>query len=206
MTADIHKKHKVRIYILLIGLPLCCITIPLFITSKFNIFPQLVERQVGTKEKVLFPEMDNKTLSDKQQSIVTILKKEYELNPDGKKYSEGVDEPWCADFVSWTMREAGLPLSNPNSGSWRIPGTYTLREYYESIGTFRSGESNYSPKIGDIVLYDNPSTFGQHTNFVLNNDNGLITTIGGNEPGGIRITTHRASDDPGLVGYGLLKE
>ena len=134
-----------------------------------------------------------------------ILEREYELNPDGTKYSEGIKEPWCADFVSWVYKEADVPLENPNSGYWRIPGTYTLREYYEQTGRFRSPDSNYTPKFGDTMLYDNPSTFGQHVNIVIQNNNGIITTIGGNEPGGIRIVTHEVGDTSGFVGYGVLE-
>ena len=55
----------------------------------------------------------------------------------------GVEEPWCADFVSWIMREAGLPLSNPNSGHWRIPGVYTWQEYYQSQSRFQEVGDGY---------------------------------------------------------------
>jgi hypothetical protein len=48
-------------------------------------------------------------------------------------FSEGTAEPWCADFVSWVMHQAGFSLDNPNSGSWRIPDVYTMQEYYGSV-------------------------------------------------------------------------
>lgn len=135
--------------------------------------------------------------------LLTILKEEYALNPEGTKYSEGVNEAWCADFVSWVYHEAGKPLVNPHSGSWRIPGTYILREYYEFIGKFKLANSGYNPKAGDILLYDNPSSFGQHTNIVLESNNGTVTTIGGNEPGGIRVIKHNPNQDPGFIGFGI---
>ena len=53
------------------------------------------------------------------------------------------------------------------------------------------------------MLYDNPSPFGQHTNIVIENDNGVVTTIGGNEPGGIRIVKHEKPDTVGFIGYGV---
>lgn len=56
------------------------------------------------------------------------------------------------------------------------------------------------------MLYDNPSPFGQHVNIVLSvNNDGSITTVGGNEPGGIRVKTHVAHTKPGFVGYGILR-
>jgi len=53
------------------------------------------------------------------------------------------------------------------------------------------------------MLYDNPSPFGQHTNIVIDNDSGIVTTIGGNEPGGIRIVKHVKPDTIGFIGYGV---
>lgn len=142
-------------------------------------------------------------LTTTQQHIVTLLRQEYKVQPPGTKYSNGVAESWCADFVSWIMNQAGAPFSNPNNGGWRIPGTYTLRDYFESTGQFE--KPGYQPKVGDVVLYDNPSPFGQHTNIVIKNDNGVLTTVGGNEAGKIHVQVHSEANDPGLVGYGRLQ-
>lgn len=176
----------------------------LFVQSRFNVVPQIVASTTADKERLPFPEIATDDLSDKQVKVLTILKEEYAANPDGTKYSQGVQEAWCADFLSWVYNEAGVPLTNPYSGSWRIPGTYTLREYYEAEGRLRLAGSEYTPKVGDSMLYDNPSPFGQHTNIIIANDNGVITTIGGNEPGGIRIVKHTTQRDPGFIGYGVL--
>ncbi len=56
------------------------------------------------------------------------------------------------------------------------------------------------------MLYDNPSPFGQHTNIVIKNESGIVTTIGGNEPGGIRIVEHATKDTAGFIGYGVFSE
>lgn len=170
--------------------------------SRFDLIPHALNALSASKSEP-FPVIDLASLDPRQQALVAVLKQEYKLQPPGTKYSAGVSEPWCADFVSWVMKAAGQPLSNPNTGSWRIPGTYTLRQYYESVGKFRAPGSGYSPKIGDVMLYDNPSPFGQHVNIVIKNDHGLITTIGGNEPGGIRVFTHKTKDKAGFVGYGV---
>ena len=175
-----------------------------FTQSRFNIVPSLVASGQLPQTTVAFPEVSLTEANDMQRTIVALLKQEYSAQPKGTKYSGGVEESWCADFVSWIMKEAGTPLSNPNNGGWRIPGTYTLREYYQSVGKFQKAGSNYTPKPGDVVLYDNPSPHGQHTNVVIKNENGLITTVGGNEGGKIRIQTHELRKDPGLVGYGVL--
>ncbi|WP_280348994.1 CHAP domain-containing protein [Nocardia neocaledoniensis] len=149
-----------------------------------------------------FPALDSEHLDEQQLSLVEVLRREYENPGAGTKYAEGVDEAWCADFVSWTMREAGRPLANPNSGSWRIPGVYTLTEYYQNVGRFTPGDVGYRPRLGDVVLYGPSSPLGQHTNIVLKVDGDAITTIGGNEMGAVRVRTIDVSETTDLVGYG----
>ena len=83
-----------------------------------------------------FPDLDTTAMTPTQQQIVEVTRAEFEVDPDGTKFSEGVEENWCADFVSWVMRESGVPFSNPHSGHWRIPGVYTLTEYYQAEGRF----------------------------------------------------------------------
>ncbi|MEU1549464.1 CHAP domain-containing protein [Nocardia sp. NPDC005745] len=151
-----------------------------------------------------FPALDRSALDATQAGIVAIAEREFADPGAGTKYAEGVEEAWCADFVSWVLREAGVALANPNSGSWRIPGVYTLQEYYESVGRFEPIGSGYRPRTGDVLLYQESSPFGQHTNIVLRADGGQVTTIGGNEYGGIRIHRFTLDDVTGVVGLGRL--
>lgn len=151
-----------------------------------------------------FPSIDTTGLSQTQSDIVELTKTEFEAQPPGTKYSEGITEPWCADFVSWIYKEAGHPLKNPNSGSWRIPGTYTLREYYEARGDFRPVDSGYEPQLGDVAIYEDSPVFGDHTNIVLTVNNEVITSIGGNENGVIRVYENTERNYEGLLGYGVM--
>jgi len=197
-------QHKKRILLISIAIILLIALGFIFINSRFNVFPQLYSSWNASSERFQFPDIKKEELTLPQQNIVSILEREYAAQPSGTKYSEGVQEPWCADFVSWIYKQAGISFKNPNSGSWRIPGTYTLREYYESKGKFRSARSDYQPKVGDIMLYDNPSQFGQHTNIVIKTNKDIITTVGGNEPGGIRVFQHKEQGAAGFIGYGEL--
>ncbi|MFI6868576.1 CHAP domain-containing protein [Nocardia sp. NPDC050406] len=149
-----------------------------------------------------FPAVDRNGLDDTQIRILDVLRQEFADPGEGPKYAEGVDEAWCADFVSWVMREAGRPLANPNSGSWRIPGVYTLTDYYRAEGRFEA--PGYRAKTGDVVLYADSSPFNQHTNIVIAAEADTITTVGGNEFGGITIHRYVPADVNGLVGYGRL--
>lgn len=152
-----------------------------------------------------FPQIDSAALDPTQARIVDVLRAQYEAQPGGDHFSEGVEEPWCADFVSWVFNEAGRPLSNPNSGHWRIPGVYTLQEYYQAAGRFMEPDG-YRPRTGDVVMYAEGSPLGLHTNFVVAVEGNEITTVGGNEPGGIRVHTLDDSETAGILGYGQLAD
>ena len=101
------------------------------------------------------------------------------------------------------MKQAGRRFTNPHSGYWRIPGVYTLTEYFQSIDKWESF-GDYQPKTGDVVVYKDYSLFGSHTNIVLSLENGYLTTVGGNENNRIRVQKHKLSRSLGISGFGKL--
>ncbi|WP_228460978.1 CHAP domain-containing protein [Gordonia crocea] len=157
-----------------------------------SVFPQ---------PRAAFPEVDTAVLSPQRRAIVAVLRAEYDHPHPGQYYAQGATEPWCADFVSWTMHQAGVTLVNPNSGSWRIPGVATLTDYFQSAHRFRGPD--YAPQPGDVVLYAAPNRFRQHTNVVVAVDGTRVTTVGGNEPPTeISVNHFDRSTVEGIVGYG----
>ncbi|MBU9762757.1 CHAP domain-containing protein [Mycobacterium sp. TNTM28] len=150
-----------------------------------------------------FPAIDRAALEPAQARIIEVLQAQYDAQPGGSHFSEDVEEPWCADFVSWVLNEAGQPLANPNSGHWRIPGVYTLQEYYQASGRFIE-PGGYHPQVGDVVMYAEGSPLGLHTNFVVAVDGTTITTVGGNEEGGIRVHTLDDDEIAGILGFGRM--
>ncbi len=149
-----------------------------------------------------FPDIDESVLTAGQRRFLGVVRAEHAAQRPATTYSQGVEEPWCADFVTWVARESGAPLANPHSGGWRILGVLTLREALRASGAWRPADGRYTPKLGDIVLYDDPSPLGQHTNYVLAHREGEITTVGGNERGGVSVTTHRLTPELTILGYG----
>lgn len=137
-----------------------------------------------------------------QKAFLTVVRAEYAAQRKGSTYSEGLDEPWCADFVSWVAKERGAPLKNPHSGGWRVPGVFTLVEVLQKEGTYRAPGSGYVPKLGDIIVYGDSSPYGQHTNYVLVSGQGRVTTLGGNEYGGVAIVEHALDGKLGVIAYG----
>ena len=153
--------------------------------------------------EAVFPDINTANLSPTRQKIISLAKTEFKAQSAGAKFSQGAEEAWCANFVSWIIHQAGTPLKNPHTGGWRIPGTFTLREYYEATGRFKSANSGYQPLPGDVAIYRNSPVFGDHTNIVLKNDNGVLTTVGGNEANRIRVFINRDKQYDGLLGYGV---
>ena len=150
-----------------------------------------------------FPTIDSSGLTDRQQRFLRVVEAEYNAQPRETRYTQGVEEPWCADFVTWVAKETGDPMTNPNSSSWRIPGVYTLAEAFQAAHTFKPANSGYTPKLGDVVLYDPASPWGHHTNLVLSLSDGKLTTVGGNEFGGISVSTRPFTSDLKITGYGV---
>jgi hypothetical protein len=148
-----------------------------------------------------FPPVDRAALSPAQLRVIDGLHTQFDAQSPGETYAEGSAEPWCADFVSWVMKQAGTPLENANSGSWRIPGVYTMQEYYQSVGRFEP--PGFQPRPGDVVLWGEHSPMGLHANVVVAVEGSAVTTVGGNE-GGIRVRTTDVGPDIGLLGYGRL--
>ena len=106
-----------------------------------------------------FPDIDTANLSPTRQKIISLAKTEFKVQPAGATFSQGAEEAWCANFVSWIMHQAGAPLKNPHTGD--------------------------------------------HTNIVLKNDNGVLTTVGGNETNRIRVFVNHDKQYDGLLGYGV---
>lgn len=181
------------ILILTLTIMIIRIVIPSFTTYTY-------QKSLGTAPRVEFPDIDTADFSDQQNALLALLRKQYNDPQPGTFYSEGVTESWCADFVSWNLNQIGMPLKNPNSGSWRIPGTYTLADYYRGIDNLYS-PSDYTPQFGDVAIYRGDKYMGDHTNFVLFVKDGQITTIGGNENNAIHIQTLPLDNSRSIVGF-----
>ena len=112
---------------LLLIIPITVITQPK-IANKLSSFINSVRLDRSPGESA-FPDIDTANLSPTRQKIISLAKTEFKAQSAGAKFSQGAEEAWCANFVSWIMHQAGAPLKNPHTDGWRIPGTFTLREY-----------------------------------------------------------------------------
>ena len=112
---------------------------------------------------------------------------------------------WCADFVSYVLKQAGSPF-NPGTDNWHIPAVNSVQAYFKDKGTFHAARSGYTPKPGDIVIYNQGiGDFPQHVDIIISMDGGeKFTTIGGNEGNKVNKVQHSSYNDPGITGFGTI--
>jgi hypothetical protein len=92
------------------------------------------------------------------------------------KYSYNVNQDWCADFISWNLKQVGHPIPGKNN-VW--PAVVTFLNNSSSLGyTVHKRGDGYKPQPGDFALYNGH----EHMNMVVGYDSkGRMLTIGGNQ-------------------------
>jgi hypothetical protein len=99
--------------------------------------------------------------------------------------------PWCAYFVSWAARQAGVPIGDSGQGYGLVDDVYAWAQ--------RSGKAipagSATPQPGDLIVWD------EHIGVVESVDaNGSIHTIEGNSSDQVARRTYDASGG-GAIGY-----
>jgi hypothetical protein len=99
--------------------------------------------------------------------------------------------PWCAYFVSWAARGAGVPLGDSGQGFGRVDDVWAWGE--------RTGKaipaSGGAPQPGDLIVWD------EHIGIVESvGPDGSINTIEGNSSDRVSRRTY-GSDGGGAIGY-----
>ena len=99
--------------------------------------------------------------------------------------------PWCAYFVSWAAREAGVPIGDAGQGFGRVDDVWAWGE--------RSGKAipagSGPPQPGDLIVWD------EHIGIVESvGADGSIHTIEGNSSNMVAQRTY-GSDGGGAIGY-----
>ncbi len=148
-------------------------------------------------------------------TVVEVAKQQYEKNKgiaeyggDIKKYTQGAEEAWCADFVSWVYKAAGKSFTG-GTGGWRYPSVVTLKAYFnEKHEFFKPGEKD--PQPGDVAFYIGAETpdggSAEHVNIVIEVNGGTMTTIGGNESDQLMKSQREIKlGSQSLAGFGRFK-
>lgn len=150
-------------------------------------------------------------------AVVNLAKKQVGYSAGSNKYNEygkyfgrnNVD--WCAYFVAWCMKNAGVPGSiyNYNGSIGRADFPNVIRS-----GKLHYRNTNYDPKPGDTIYFDwdnrnprNPNVdYIRHVELVVGYDKntGDVTTVGGNKGGGNGKVAYGSYKrwDSRIIGFG----
>src|SRR3954463_14596091 len=102
--------------------------------------------------------------------------------------------PWCAYFVSWACKQAGVPVGDHGQGFGSVDALYSWAQH---AGRAQPVSSGYVPKPGDLIV------FNQHIGIVENVlPSGQIQTIEGNSSDRVSRRTHPPGDAVGFVRTG----
>ena len=105
---------------------------------------------------------------------------------------------WCAMFVAWCARQAGIPVSIINNSAYAHVGG---NPYYFNMSFQPRG--SYLPKTGDLIIYDwaYSSKEWDHVGIVTFVENGYVHAVEGNFSNKV-LTRVIALDDSEIQGYG----
>jgi hypothetical protein len=98
--------------------------------------------------------------------------------------------PWCAYFVSWAARQAGVPIGDQGQGFGRVDDVFAWAQR-----TGKALPAGSTPAPGDLIVWD------EHIGVVESVDpDGTIHTIEGNSSDRVSQRTY-GHDGGGAVGY-----
>lgn len=101
-----------------------------------------------------------------------------ENNIGGGKYKQwyGMNDNWCAMFVSWCADQCGYIEEGIMP---RTASVAAMKKWYMDKNLYHTQESGYEPKPGDIIIFGNGKS---HTGIVIayDEDTKELTTIEGN--------------------------
>ena len=99
--------------------------------------------------------------------------------------------PWCAYFVSWLARNAGVPVGDHGQGFGSVDALYA---WAQKSGRAVPASSGQNPKPGDLIVWD------EHIGMVESvRPDGSIQTIEGNSSDRVSRRVHPKGDAIGYV-------
>lgn len=123
-----------------------------------------------------------------------------------KRYAGGRQEPWCAHFVVWLYRNAGLSIPGDVIPMQERANPLASVSFMEQV--FKDHEWHYmEPMPGDIVFFKTRGASdagpGRHCGIVEMVDTKNFSTIEGNLGNAVRRKTH-SRNNPQITGFGRM--
>src|SRR3712207_5842028 len=155
----------------------------------------------GSSETISYPKStsDSNTLS----RFVNIAEGEVGVRERGNNLTKygawyGLDgNSWCAMFVSWCANEAGIL----NRTVPKYASCANGAEWYKSKERYKTRESGYIPKTGDVIFFNRNNGI-HHTGIVVSYSGGTVYTIEGNSSNAVSRRNY-SLDNHQINGYGV---
>ncbi|MBQ3665118.1 MAG: peptidoglycan-binding protein [Lachnospiraceae bacterium] len=156
------------------------------------------------------PTNQNKNNSALASKVVQVALEQVgykEGNNNNNKYQQelgyGNNQAWCAYFVAWVMKSAGVPT---DLYAWNIRGLAACADPDTVVsGTYHSRESGYVPKPGDTIYFLWNAHRGiysfSHVGIVVSVTDGKVKTVEGNRDDQVQLCEYSLSESQ-IKGYG----
>lgn len=164
------------------------------------------------KEAKKAGESKGKTANDIGSGLVDLASKYMGLNEkDGsyKLFTNGRTESWCADFVTYVVKEFAQKNGMSVAKGFGSPAVANLMSWAQNNGVFdntskmsNSQKLNYAKNnlsVGDVIIWK--SNGSSHTGIVKSiNSDGTFTTVEGNSSDQVK-SNKKSIYDKGLTGF-----
>lgn len=114
---------------------------------------------------------------------------------NGEGNGESYGFAWCAAFVSWCLRQSGVPTAIAASEV----SCARMMAWYRDHATYHP-RGGYTPIAGDIIMFRYGSSAANHVGFVVGVDNGRVYTIEGNTSGEVGLRSYLLGNST-ILGY-----
>ena len=110
---------------------------------------------------------------------------------------------WCAYFISWCARQAGIPTSIISNASYACAGSDNGD--FKNLDFYSRG--SYTPKVGDLVFFcwEGNSSCWDHVEIVIGVSSSEVTTLGGNTSNNNVKSRKWSLSNSNIRGYGVPK-
>ncbi len=107
---------------------------------------------------------------------------------------------WCAAFVSWCIRQAGISTDTVKS----YVSCTNWVAWFKQNSTYKARSSGYIPSPGDIIFFKSAyvTRTSNHVGLVLYVKDGNVYTIEGNSSEKVSLRSYSLSDGY-IIGYGV---
>ena len=115
---------------------------------------------------------------------------------NGEGNGNSLGYAWCASFVSWCLRQSGVPSSVAVSEV----SCQRMVDWYRSTSVFHRRGDGYRPVPGDIIMFRYGSGGANHVGLVIGVEDGRVYTIEGNTSDMVGLRSYSLNNSA-ILGY-----